>query len=209
VGILTWLFGIRPDGPGVYRIRNRKNNKVYIGSTRRTIRVRLQEHVEDLHAGVHHNHLLQADWIAYGQRAFAFEVMEAVDNDVQMESRELYWQRRIPEGKSYVLQIAQPARRRRGGFFMPVNIAYTDNMPLPDLLYALAWAVYDDGAFVFEIDPNICALFDKRAKEAVIKIATAYRKAARPPVAPVTHDWTIRLLALQRNVTTPTPIPLP
>lgn len=107
MSILSWIFGIRPNSPGIYRIRNKRNGKVYIGSTRRSIRIRLEEHISRLDSGTHPNYLLQLDWDAYGYKAFAFEIMENTD-PLQTETRELYWQLRVPSNKSYMLKLAQP-----------------------------------------------------------------------------------------------------
>lgn len=43
----------------IYKITNKKNNKVYIGKTKRTLEVRKNEHLRMLKQGIHHNVLLQ------------------------------------------------------------------------------------------------------------------------------------------------------
>jgi hypothetical protein len=215
MSILSWIsarfFGVTPDAPGVYRIRNRRNEKAYIGSTKYAIYLRVQEHIKELSAGTHHNHLLQKDWDRYGPTAFVFEVMENVDDLLRLEERELYWQKHIPAGKSYVLQLASPTRRRKGGYFMPSNVQYTDTMHPAVLIYAMAWAVYGNGDFVFE-QARIEGLFSDRkgdAKRAAAFLVEKYRSEACPPVAPVTDDWIIKLLALQKGKPPAVPLLIP
>lgn len=62
-----------PKGvPGIYRIRNLVNNKVYVGSTS-NLRQRFFEHRSDLRCRTHYNpHLLQS-WGKHGEAAFVFE----------------------------------------------------------------------------------------------------------------------------------------
>lgn len=106
MSILSFFWRSRLDRPGVYRIRNNRNGMVYIGSTKRTIRVRLDEHMWRLNSGTHPNSMLQADWDTYGQRAFVLKVLENTEAD-QVESRELYWQLRAPAGTLYA-RLARP-----------------------------------------------------------------------------------------------------
>lgn len=89
-----WLkFWERRDiKTGIYRIINRNNGKVYVGSTTRSFIERWREHREALKAGKHQNGLLQADWIKHGERAFKFEVCEVIVDDVmRLMEREQYW----------------------------------------------------------------------------------------------------------------------
>lgn len=64
-----------PGRPGVYRIRNIRNGKAYIGSAQ-NIRFRARRHIRDLKSGKHYNkHLLRA-YHKYGEDAFVFDVLE-------------------------------------------------------------------------------------------------------------------------------------
>lgn len=59
----------------VYQIRNTVNNKVYIGSTVNVNR-RRKIHFYHLRKGIHSNKNLQKDWVEYGDKCFAFEILE-------------------------------------------------------------------------------------------------------------------------------------
>lgn len=67
------------DSTGVYRIRNVKNGKMYVGSTGKGFYVRCRKHREDLRAGRHHCDYLQKSWNKHGEQSFVFEVVEACD----------------------------------------------------------------------------------------------------------------------------------
>jgi hypothetical protein len=62
---------------GVYQIRNTKNQKVLVASTAdlKTMNGKLFQ----LQMGSHKNGLLQQEWNEYGQDAFAFEVLEVLE----------------------------------------------------------------------------------------------------------------------------------
>ncbi|AMR46918.1 endonuclease [Bacillus subtilis subsp. subtilis] len=58
----------------VYKIRNIKNGKFYIGSSA-NFRKRKTEHLRLLKSGSHHNKPLQEDFNTYGENNFLFEVL--------------------------------------------------------------------------------------------------------------------------------------
>lgn len=58
--------------PGIYRIRNTVNDKVYVGSAA-SLRRRWYEHRSQLKRGAHSNGYLQRAWNRYGEAAFVFE----------------------------------------------------------------------------------------------------------------------------------------
>ena len=75
----------------IYKVTNMLNGKVYIGQTRRTIRIRWREHIHDafdrekpckfaLHCAIR----------KYGKDAFTVEMIEECDNNV-LDEREKYW----------------------------------------------------------------------------------------------------------------------
>jgi group I intron endonuclease len=68
----------------IYQIKNKKNGKVYIGSTTDWER-RKSRHIKDLKNGNHHNITVQRAWEKYGEEAFNFEILEKVDNPKQRE----------------------------------------------------------------------------------------------------------------------------
>jgi group I intron endonuclease len=59
---------------GIYCIRNKVNDKFYIGQTIRTFEDRWDEHRNDLNADKHRNPHLQNAWKKYGEEAFEFSV---------------------------------------------------------------------------------------------------------------------------------------
>jgi group I intron endonuclease len=62
---------------GIYCIRNSVNGKVYIGSSI-SIKSRWNTHRNQLRRGLHHSIYLQRAWVAYGEAAFTFEIVETV-----------------------------------------------------------------------------------------------------------------------------------
>jgi len=74
---------------GIYVIRNKKTNKVYIGSSQ-NIRKRINEHRNDLIKGKHHNKYLQNSWNKYGEKTFEFKILERCEIDMLL-GREQFW----------------------------------------------------------------------------------------------------------------------
>lgn len=75
---------------GVYKIRNKVNDNIYIGSTIRSFSVRWRQWRGDLNRGRGNKHLLSA-WCHYGAEAFEFSVVEAVADPSEVFAREQYW----------------------------------------------------------------------------------------------------------------------
>lgn len=74
----------------VYRIVNKINNKVYIGSTIDSERRKL-EHFNQLERGVHINTHLQNAYNKYGKNAFMFDIIEDnLDNSELMKREQHY-----------------------------------------------------------------------------------------------------------------------
>src|SRR5690606_26110393 len=65
---------------GIYIIKNNINNKVYIGSTLKSINFRFKTHIKLLNNSKHENPLLQNAWNKYGVKNFTFEVIEKFEN---------------------------------------------------------------------------------------------------------------------------------
>ena len=64
---------------GVYAIKNLANGKVYVGSAM-CFKRRWSRHICLLESGRHDNAYLQAEYKKYGSQAFAFYVLEVVEN---------------------------------------------------------------------------------------------------------------------------------
>ncbi len=76
--------------PAIYKIENRENGKVYVGSAK-VLRKRWSEHKRTLSLGTHHNIALQRAWDKYGENAFVFSVIEHLSNQCELVEREQFW----------------------------------------------------------------------------------------------------------------------
>jgi len=81
----------------IYKIRNKINNKIYIGSTLKTFLKRIYNHKNALKNNKHYNKHLQSAWKIYGSESFEFSIIEKVIESKLIE-REQYW---IDYYKSY------------------------------------------------------------------------------------------------------------
>lgn len=83
---------------GIYRILNQINGKFYIGSSVR-LEDRRSRHWTDLRKQRHPNLHLQRAFIAYGEAAFTFEVLEILSNDklILMNREQFYMDQLQPE----------------------------------------------------------------------------------------------------------------
>ena len=60
--------------PGVYKIENTDNGKLYIGSSK-NVSKRLKDHKYNLRRGKHYNIILQRAWDKHGENAFRFLIL--------------------------------------------------------------------------------------------------------------------------------------
>jgi group I intron endonuclease len=67
----------RPKPAGVFQVRNLANGKILLGSSL-NLDGPLNSHKFMLKIGRHRNEALQQDWDRYGEKNFAFEVIEVV-----------------------------------------------------------------------------------------------------------------------------------
>jgi len=84
----------------IYQIKNKINNKFYIGSTN-NIKKRWNNHRSKLRNGKHENAYLQQAWNKYGENTFEFIVLEEVNDNNRIE-REIYY---LNETKCYERSI--------------------------------------------------------------------------------------------------------
>lgn len=75
---------------GIYKITNKVNNKIYIGSAV-NIKTRWSKHIGSLNKNKHENRYLQNSWNKYGGENFKFEVLEYVKDKEKLIEREQYW----------------------------------------------------------------------------------------------------------------------
>jgi group I intron endonuclease len=64
------------DKAGVYKITNIKRDRIYVGSTSNSFRVRMMAHISNLKNCNHHSYKLQEDFMIDGLENFIFEVLE-------------------------------------------------------------------------------------------------------------------------------------
>lgn len=74
---------------GIYKIKNKANNKLYIGQSV-NIRTRKNSHLSSLKNNTHYNTHLQRAFNKYGVENFEFTVIEYCDQDMLYE-RENFW----------------------------------------------------------------------------------------------------------------------
>jgi group I intron endonuclease len=75
---------------GIYQIKNKINNKIYIGSAV-NIENRFSKHRTSLNNSKHPNPHLQSAWIKYGEENFDFSILEVVVDKNDLTSREQEW----------------------------------------------------------------------------------------------------------------------
>lgn len=74
---------------GIYRIRNRVNQKSYIGKSV-NLHKRKNDHLSDLKGNKHHNTYLQRSWDKYGEENFEFSILERCAESV-LNEKEVYY----------------------------------------------------------------------------------------------------------------------
>lgn len=75
---------------GIYRITNKVNNKIYIGSAY-NLSNRFSTHKYSLKNNKHKNPHLQSAWNLYGEKEFIFEILEIVEDKTKIIEREQYY----------------------------------------------------------------------------------------------------------------------
>ena len=85
------------DDAGVYQIKCKINNKIYIGSSMR-IKERWCRHKSYLRSGCHSNKVWQSDWDKYGEENFEFSVLERCP----IEKLHAYEQKYLDELKPFL-----------------------------------------------------------------------------------------------------------
>jgi group I intron endonuclease len=75
---------------GIYQIRNKINNKIYIGSTY-NFRLRWNQHKSLLRNNIHPNKHLQRSFNKYEEINFDFEILEYIEDKNKLIEKEQYW----------------------------------------------------------------------------------------------------------------------
>lgn len=79
-----------PQMPGIYKIENSVNGRVYVGSAV-NLNNRWAVHRHSLERGTHHSTKLQRAWEKHGAGSFSFSVIELVDDKKALIEREQFW----------------------------------------------------------------------------------------------------------------------
>ena len=75
---------------GIYKITNKTNNKFYVGSTN-YFYGRWKSHINDLNSNRHKNRYLQNSFNKYGKENFDFSILEIINDENNLITREQYW----------------------------------------------------------------------------------------------------------------------
>src|SRR5712671_3867618 len=97
-----------PRTSGIYKITCIANGKIYVGSSA-NLRIRWEQHCNDLRRKAHHSIHLQRAWNKYGENVFIFEIIELVMPWAILD-REQYWLDKLkPYDRSIGFNIAMNA----------------------------------------------------------------------------------------------------
>ncbi len=97
---------------GIYMIKNKVNEKIYIGSSV-DIDNRLVHHINSLKRGDHHSIHLQRAWNLYGAENFTFETIEEVKR-YEIETDEEFKNRLVHVREQHYLDTLFPWKRKIG-----------------------------------------------------------------------------------------------
>jgi GIY-YIG catalytic domain len=95
---------------GVYRIRNTRNDRSYIGCSM-DLPAKINRHKAELKFGSHRNRELQKEWNLFGGSSFQFEVLDELDHKEDSQAspigelqvlKEMWVSRLVKEGYSVV-----------------------------------------------------------------------------------------------------------
>jgi len=75
---------------GIYKIENKLNGKVYIGSSK-NIKQRFRQHLSDLKNNNHHSIHLQRSWNRYGKNNFEFSIIKEITYKNDLLTNEQYY----------------------------------------------------------------------------------------------------------------------
>lgn len=97
-----------PRPMGVYQILNKKNHKIYVGSSL-NLMGKLNSSRFQLELQSHYNKALQEDWNMYGKESFSFEILEQLDPEkINKEN----WPKALAELEEKWLDKLEPYKER-------------------------------------------------------------------------------------------------
>lgn len=141
---------------GIYEIRNIKNNKVYIGSSK-NIENRWKQHLYMLKNNKHHSVYLQNAWNKYGESNFSFSTIEIVKDENDLFDAEQEW---MDSTKCYTSEC---------GYNMSSNSRYVDSSHIDNEVLTKILNTYDKKDLV-KIKPQITLYSAETDKEYALKL---------------------------------------
>jgi hypothetical protein len=97
---------------GVYRIRNTRNDKSYVGFDTE-LPAKINRHKAELKFGSHRNRELQEEWNSFGESSFQFEVLDELSHEESSLSSPIeelqvlaeMWIRKLEKAKYFVVSL--------------------------------------------------------------------------------------------------------
>ena len=174
---MKWLDSIRhalTDTQGIYAIHNKDSGTMYIGSSAHISR-RWRQHRGYLENGEHANRSLQRDWDRLGSGMFRLVVLEIVDDETQLLSREQYWlDKACKVGATYNMKqkVGDGSRRERYrirreyGMFPPADFDMTSHyQPVTELVRGLALIILINGDWAWTEEELVTLFHGSRGNE--------------------------------------------
>ncbi len=103
---------------GIYKIENKVNGKVYVGSSV-NINKRFSNHSWKLRGNKHINPHLQNAWNKYGEESFSFDIIEEIDSSLFLEREQFHIDRCKSNDSKYGYNNAPVAGSNLGYRFTP------------------------------------------------------------------------------------------
>jgi group I intron endonuclease len=94
---------------GIYKILNKINNKVYVGSAT-NIRKRWRDHKWYLNHNIHHNSHLQSAWNKYGAESFEFLIVLECSVDILLAKEKEYTIKYNSLNNNYGYNVNEPRK---------------------------------------------------------------------------------------------------
>ena len=94
---------------GIYRIYNKINRHCYVGQSSH-VPHRIRDHFTLLKKGRHQNKYLQHAFNLYGEKAFAWEVLEYCKR-IKLDLREQYWIEKVEPEYNSILNVFEGVGR--------------------------------------------------------------------------------------------------
>lgn len=120
----------------IYVIKNKVNNKIYVGRTTSSVERRFQRHVTDARNGS--PLLIHKAMRSLGFSKFYFEVLDKAKNEIELQQKESYW---IETLKSYLPEIGYNMERGYSA----------DSYTIPDEVIFQSFKLRQEGVQVLEI----------------------------------------------------------